>query len=783
MMLGFFIKDTLKIVRRYWAIITANTIGLAVALATFMLIMMQRHYEMHAFSSYADSERIFRMDVPDVDPPFNLLHPYAVVNDLRHLSDDIESVSGIYKDEKSYCIYADSLSSIETLACVDMEYFDIFNITPMAGSLETMRAHDTCIVISENTAIKMFGTRECIGRTVKTNLVLNPHQDFTVAAVYQSRQDITSMRDAMLIKIQDDTTNYERSNYVTFIRLRTPSRKQAAEDAIMEYISQNQGTKFSYLHKVELVNIADIYYRNDSPDGTIFEGGSKMVSNSLLIIDILMLVASTINYVNFNLSLIPMEIKCINIHKILGASMWVLRGGTILQCSLGCVAAYGISLIAIHIMEGSRLLSFLSAPTIGLSQNIGICLWTGLIAIAIGVISSVYPTYKQTAMPASVAVKGREGFSSERKRLVVLLIIVQFTFSLIFVTSAVFVMMQNLSMKSTGIGAKSGNIAVSMVDRQLCQSHYREFVDKCKICPGIRNVAFSMQLIGGSDNYNTGVMNSGRDTICSMHVILCTPEILDVFGLRILRGRNFCHDSINQYCGVVTQYTDSIAHKVLNEYERGQYEKDVAGVTENISITSKRKSDQCIAFITNRFAMSVMNYVYVRLNDDADIPMCLAHIQRVAQEINPAYHLQPVFYNDIMDDLYRPETSLQLALLYLSIITILIAISGLVIMLAMEASHRRKEMAIRRVFGATIMDLLASSNLRFLKLLAISFLISVPVVHVFITQWQNMFTEQICLSWWVFVSIFAGIVLLIAVVISAMVLFSARRNVADSIRE
>lgn len=782
-MLLIFLKDILKVFRKFGALITVNTVGMAVALATFMLVMMQREYESQLFD-YRDSERIFMLECTNADKPFNIVHSYRSAYKIRSAIPEVESVYPIFRDPKVYCVHSDTVSSVECVAMVEQDMFDAFSSDFVAGGSSCFSNSDTSVVISSATALQMFGNTDCLGQPIRINLLLSPHRTFTVGGVYDSETDRADVANVIYAKLSGDTLD-SRNNYVLFLKLRSAAQKERVEQAVDSIMASAHDMGLPIFGgKYELVNIHDIYYKNDTPDGSIFLSGSKMISDSLMAISLLMLLASAINYINFNLSLIPQETRCTNIHKILGAPISVLRAGVIMQCSIACVAAYILAIAIAAALDGTQMMAFLTAPSLKLSAHPKVLAWTGLISISIGVLTSLYPAIQHTRMQASMALKGIQEFSLSRKKLVVGLLAMQFSFSMIFMTTAAFVLLQNKKMIQSGLGAEAGRVVVFSVDNSLCGEHYSDFRNSAMAEPGIEGVAFSMQLIGGSDFYSTGVMGVSGDTVHSLKQILTTPGVLRVFGIKPLLGQDFVDTLPLPSQVLLSQSADSIYRKVLgNQIDYKSDSSIVRGVVPDINITSLRQSNKTFALVVGGTALNYCNYLYVRLSDDADRKACISRIQEIAKDINPLNDLRPEPYSDMLTKLYKPESNLEGALFYLSIITILISLSGLIVMLSMESIRRRREIAIRKVYGASIGALLLSSNLRYMKVLLLSFALTVPVVIWFVNSWLQMYISRICLSWWVFALVFGAVSLSVLLIISLKTIITALRNPAKSLRE
>ncbi|MBR4265433.1 MAG: ABC transporter permease [Bacteroidales bacterium] len=776
-----FLTDLFRIVGKYKILLSLTTLGLAVTYAILLLIMMQLSFEKNINYS-KDSDRIFRLDDNDEVQPFNYIHPYGIAVDIKDFP-YIEVSATIIKTPDNYCIIDDTISTIASIACVDKDFFDMFPFELTKGNIEDFNKPGTTI-ISEKMAMEIFGTTDVIGHKVYTNnWYARDYRNYTISGIYKNSQNIT-IDDVMFMKITEDRNNYYSQNYVVFVKMKNVSDVPLLEDTLSRYydkfLKEEKVYRPTDTLRYHLLNVKDIYYKNETPGDKLFTSGSKLVSYSLLAVSIMMLIASIINFLNLNLATIPLEIKCISLHKIMGISTLQQRTAMILQNVIISIAAFIIAMLIIKIINITGIFAVLNKPELALKNHIGICFFVGGLAILIGIFVSIYPIIKLTQIDITLAIKGKIGYSTARKHFMMILTIVQFTFGIILITASAFVLLQNRMMENNNT-LNTQNVVAFMVDNELCQKHYEDFRDTLESHPGIENVAFSAGLLGGSDLVSQRSL--GKDSTGEVHqcnMILTTPDIFKVFNINILRGSGFHRDSMRTTRVVFSRLADYELHCMFDFQKNNSDTSYLDGVVEDALLTSSRIKIKGTEYYTG--FDSLMNYCYVRLTPDANRDECLKLITKTAKKINPAYTIFPEFYDDIIKKLYSSEISLQRILVTLGILTIMISILGLILIMILDENYNKKQIAIHKILGATNKDLLISSNLKYLKYLVISLIITIPVVTAFVTNWQKSFAEKIDISIWVFIAVFLIIVALIVLIITIQTLKTVHSNLNDSIK-
>lgn len=154
-------------------------------------------------------------------------------------------------------------------------------------------------------------------------------------------------------------TNFDASNYICYLLL--------DDAASVQDVTDNFNSHFDYSkigrpeEKIKLTGLTDIYYLNESQDGTLFKSGNQEVTTLLFCIAFLIIIVALINFTNFSTALTPMRIKSINTQKVLGSLDEILRGALLVEAAIISMIAWLLSLFLVWILDYTSTLPFVEA--------------------------------------------------------------------------------------------------------------------------------------------------------------------------------------------------------------------------------------------------------------------------------------------------------------------------------------------------------------------------------------------------------------------------------------
>lgn len=780
------IRNFLSVLRRFKMATLLNILGLSVAFAAFMVIMMQVRYERNFDKCHPTSGRVFRVTLQEPGI-FSVVLPRGFVEEMIHSSPYIEAGTILnFSQNPTYFTYqkqGEKIGIKEAIRTCHPDMIKVFGFTILSGDPECLNDPEK-IIIPESLAQRLFGDQSAIGKSLNAEEAVwtKNRTDFTIGAVYRDFPENTQLSNSIYSAIDRDfmVDNFSASNFSCFLLLNDPASADKVEDNF------NKAFDFSKIdrpdEKVKLVALTDIYYLNEGLDERITQSGSREMTNLLIFIALLVIAIAVINYINFSTSLTPVRIKSINTQKVLGSPDRVLRISLHIEAVMISLISWLLSVFMVWLLGAFSVLPFISAD-LSLTANVPIVLLSVSIALITGIIAGTYPARYMTSFSPALVLKGNFGLSASGRKLRTGLIGFQFIVSIILIIGASLVQLQNVYMRQYSLGFDKDQIAIVQLSSDIYNKYHETYVNRLKEHPGIADIAFSREIVASGDSYNTfSCEYKGKEF--QSFLIPVSYNFFSVMGVPVTEGRDFT--SADEKSDEATYIFNKVAHENLDMKAGDLLENwlpgRIAGFTGNVKFSSLRHGSDNIAFVVANKVYSTKPVSYIRLEKSADLHVAISHIRKILVEIDPVYPFQIEFYDSIFDQLYRKEVSLRSLVTLFSLLAIVLSLVGVFGLVVFETQYRRKEIAVRRVHGATVMEILKKLNKNYIYIVSVCFVMATPVAYYFIVKWQENFAYKTPLYWWIFALAF----LLVTFITIATVTFqswrAANANPVDSLK-
>ena len=773
------IRIFLGIVRRYRLPFALNLLGVATALSAFTIIVAQLIFEHRHDRCYPQSDCIFRLENLDAGDIFRYIFPRGVADDFVASSPYISSSAIMCKYFGHTAVVVDNdgtpvgfdIDLIPTTAGIT----DVFGFEMLGGDAHSLVRPGT-ILLPATMARRLFGTADAVGRSLHLPEALwgSDLHDYVVAGVYADFPDNSQVDNAAYVSVGTLLEgNYMASNFNVYVRLASADRAAAVADNFERTFDFGK-CGLSAMPDISLTCVTDIYFDSAiSSDGRLYRTGNRSVTLALMAIAFVVLILSVINHTNFNIALAPIRMRSVNVQKVLGCTPARLRLWMVAESVAVCLAAWLLMLPILRLAGRLPLLSFLSADVDPL-HNVGLCLAVGALAVAVGVASGVYPACYATRLAPAMVLKGSFALSASGRRLRRILAWLQFASAFVFIIVAAFVWMQNDYFRRCSSTLVTDRVAVVHVSGSLAGGSRSTLESKLMAHPGIEAVAFSQEKIGSSDTYNTNSADyEGRHV--RFFTILGTPDLLRVFGIAVDEGRDFAaSDTASAEWSMIVKRSmkdGDLAGLALGRNFAGCR---VVGVSRDVNLASLRRPQFNTCFITG--GSMRLNYCNIRIAAGSSADDVVSHIRKSITSIDPSSPVDVEFYDTIINGLYRTERSLAYMVTFFSILAIIIAGIGVFGMSFLDTRFRRREIAVRRVMGAGVWEIVRLFSGSYLRLIAAAYAVALPLSLVAVDGWLSRFAYRVPLNWWVPL---LALLLLTAVAMAAVVvqtLSAAREN-------
>lgn len=761
------IRNLLYLFKRFKTAVVLNLFGLTIAFAAFLLIVMQVDYEMNYDAMHSKSGRTFRLEANHGEFEHNAIHCLmfsdAFVNSSAHITD--YSYRYPFYGGERYCQIDEVDDQGE--AKVFKENFqlclpnisDVFDFHMKEGSVECLSIPGS-VLIPESVAKRLFDKQSAIGKRIRMSgsSGWQPVSTtiLTIGGVYKDFPGNTTVQNRIYVPmdqldlLKSSWQMYANEIYVT---LDDPLNKEEVLDHLnktFDFAKSQMGSAQEIA--LRLTPLKEVYYTHD----TTFDfnpKGHRETNYVLLGIAFLILFIAGINFTNLTTSLIPLRLKTINTHRVLGCSIYKLQAISLIESIVICLISYILALFIVNDLSYTPIANWVDAD-IRLSQYKGLILLTALIAILTGCLAGLYPAIRSTSYAPALVLKGSFGLSPKGKKVRVALIGFQYTVSIALIIVTLFMGLQNHFMTSSEqLGFNKDQVAIVNLTPEIYAKHKPQYIQKLKDYPGIEDVAFSVYELSKEDDMIDLEYARHEDKDVFFKVFYASENFLSVMDIQVEEGRDFTREDLNkaQSDYIINPAAERDFH--LHPGDRFN-DRTVLGVSKDFRFNSCRIASSPFVFALNNDIPNPKLVSYIRFNSKTNLQEAVAHVRETLKEIDPTFPFEISFYNTILNNLYQKEQTLGKLISLFGIMAILISIVGVFGLVLFETQYRRKEIGIRKINGATTGQILLMFNKTYIRIVSVCFIISIPIAWMGTQQWLENFAYKTPLHLWVFIVAF-----------------------------
>lgn len=778
------LRNLLSVLRRFKMATFLNVMGLSVAFAAFILIMMQLDYDRNFDKGHKDYESIFRVEVADRDggvqaiicrplaEAFIQSSPHIVAGSLLNpWMGDLNFTVEENGERNSY-----EEPSVKVLP----EFAKVFDFEMIEGQSDALKEPNK-VLMPESMAKKLFGDQSAIDK----QLEFPGQNNLIVGGVYKDFPRNSSIGNSIYYQMdpKENLQAWGNWNYMFYLRLDDPKNAETLfEDFKKNFDAKVSGTDFSFEKSgrmLRLTQLPDVHYSPEVQyDST--PKASKQTLFVLFAIAIVIVIIAGINFTNFSTALTPMRIKSINTQKVLGGEESVIRFSLIGEAVLISVISYLLGLLLVYIAGLTGIASLIDAD-ISLSAHDGLVGITALIAICTGLCAGLYPSYYMTSFPPALVLKGSFGLSPKGRQLRNILISVQFIASFGLIIGATFMYLQNYFMQNTPLGYSKDEVIVTNINQKIRTSK-DAFISQVKSFSGIEGVTFAEPLLSSQDQY-MGWGRPYRGVEIGFQCLPVDPSFLKVMGVEILEGRDFREDDQNKRFGSY----------IFNEKARTEFDMElnstidsmeIIGFMPDVKFASFRNEVTPMAFFvwgTDNWG-SQPNFAYIKVKAGSDLRAAMEHVKSSLKAFDSEYTFKVFFFNEVLDRLYSKELNLSSLITLFSLIAIFISIVGVFGLVVFDSEYRKKEIGVRKVLGSSTTQIIVMFNKGYIMILMVCFVLAAPVAGYAVHRWLENFAYKTPMYWWVYLIAFVVISIITVLTVTFQNWHAANENPVKSIK-
>ena len=753
----------MKVFRNTGVSTVINVIGMGIALAAAMILMVQVRWDTTYDANFEEHEQVFRLENNWIDDGLFSMHICRPVIELtRAASPNIEAVGTLHETSQQVFHKEGDKESAITIPCaqVDSTMLSVFPFEWVEGSAKEFTTTGTAI-LNEAFAKMIFGDESAVGKMLLTG----DGDQCRVVGVFKNTPRNYTMHYGIISNMGDWLLHESNEwSFTAYLKLHNPAQVRETESSILDALTQDlfggssEEEIANYRKGFRLSNLHEAHFERDVRAG--IAGANKAITVTLDAIAILLILIAVINFINFSFAEIPFRIKNINTRKVLGESRGSLIGRQLARAGLIALAAFGVACLTVHIVSGTSWASYVS-DSLKLKDITGILVLTFCVALVSAVVAGIAPAMYSTSQPAALVLKGSYGTSVKGRALRDVLVALQFVLSFIFIIMALYVSVQTKFMIRKDMGFTKENILQVWCGYYAGKAH-NAVKDKLLRNPSIVDVTFSDNLIVSDSKMGWGRTGDDGKQIF-MEVLPVTDDFLRFFGLQIIDGRDFQESDNQSEAGAFIaneNFFQSFPQYHVGSLVGGHVDNTpIIGIVKDFNFKSlQHPMDPLVFLVWGKTQWRNFSVMYVKTTPEADFKEVAKYIQETVCAFDPSREKDQVAVRHLdewIENMYKDEQSLGKLITIASFVALLIAIIGIIGLVFFETRFLRKGIAVRRVSGATVSDILRMINRKYLIMAGISFLIASPVAYLIITNWRKGFAYQAPVPVWIFIAALA----------------------------
>ncbi|MVM36843.1 FtsX-like permease family protein [Spirosoma sp. HMF3257] len=748
-----------------------NMMGLAIGLASFMLIAVFVYTELRYDNYPSDASNIYRVQVSVAGNGDVAVYPNVdagVGEGIQRTFPEVKAATR-FLPVSDYIQYKNNQFKELHLAFADSNFLSLFSIPFSKGNAATALIAPNSIVISTEFARKYFGDEDPIGKTLAVG---TQRAAFTVTGIIDKVPDNSHFHaDAFLSLSSRHIANPTWSNigFFTYLALNDKADPKKLEakfpQLVAKYVvpevQRDMGVSLAEAQKsvetfrFSLQPLTDIHLYSNTKYELEPNGDIKYVYIfSALALFILLL--ACINFTNLSTAQAAKRSREVGIRKVMGSIknqiVFQFLTESVLLTFLAMVCAYGLVFLLLPYFNqvANKQISF----SFFLSYQAILALL--LASFLAGILAGIYPAFFLSSFSIIKTLKGAFfGKGSQKKSLHSGLIVFQFSISTILLIATIVVYKQLQYMQTKKLGYDKDQV-IALPDTRLLGDKQLAFKDQLLQNSHVVAASLSRYTPGGTMMDGTQIYpknETSNGTEIHANIFHVDYDYLRTLGIQVVQGRNFSRDFP----------TDSISGVLINEsavhelgwkgtnpigksvVRSGNHEYKVIGVVRDFNYVSVKQKVSPLMLMMGRNAGGIVLKIKT-----TDVAGFLADLKTQWEAFNPNGPLEYHFLDDQFANFYASEQQTQRLFSAFALLAVIIASLGLFALSAFVIEQRTKEVGIRKVMGASVPGIVQLLVKDFVRLVLIAVVIASPIAWYTMHHWLQDFAYRIDVEWWMF---------------------------------
>lgn len=791
--------------QRFYALI--NILGLAIGLASCLLIMLFVMDQLSYDTFHEKADRIYRVNykaklTADGDPYHIGATPPPVARTLTNEFPEIELATRVYPKGSNLIRYEDKSFEETDVLAVDSNFFKLFSFKLKEGNAATAFQEPNTVIVTEKTARKYFGNEPALGKILTIS-----DKPYQVAAIAENPPRNSHFTFTMLTSIAYEPQveqfdwSWVYSALTTYVQLKEGAAAENLEAKFPGMVKRYAGNTIGKIFGISLGEfeksgnsiqlflqpLPAIHLYSDGITSGLGTHGNVKYLYIFSCVALVILLLACINFMNLSTARSAGRSKEVGVRKVLGSDkrqlVFQFLTESLLTSLLAMLVAFGFSELFLQLFSDDLF--------DGLNRNLlnqqG--LWaiaTGLIFL-VGIVAGSYPAFYLSAFKPVEVLKGKLRMGMKNSLVRSTLVVFQFAVSVCLIICTMLVFQQLNYLKNKNLGFDKENVIVIKNTDRL-GTNMQAFKQQLTRLPQVLSSSFSTSLPATHTDQELFIQDGTATKDRLLHFVTADYEYLPTLGINVKAGRNFSRDFpsdeseeggailINEAAAKILGWENPIGKHLISQRGSGN-EQEIVGVFENYHFKSLHNSIEPLLIVLSTEG----DYLSVRVKP-GDVPQTVATIENQWKRYASNAPFDYSFLDENFNAQYKAEQQIGRLFTVFTSLAIFIACLGLFGLAAFTAEQRTKEIGIRKVLGASVFNVVHLLSGNFLKLVLLANVIAWPVAWYAVDQWLQDFEYRTTIEPWTFVGAGLLAISIALLTVGYQALKVARANPVESLR-
>jgi len=745
-----YIKVTLRTIRRHKGFSFINIVGLAVGMACVVIILLWVRYEMSFDTQHGKAKSIFRIAIgnePQGETPQRKLvvTPPALSPALLAELPEISASTRLSRGGGEKLFSYEDKHFLDSCYAVDPSFFSIFTFDFLEGAASTVFSDPYAIVISEKMSKKFFGNQDPLGKIIQ----FDQKADFTVTGIIKDIPSNSHLQTDIFIPFETwgklykiPLQHWQYMSFYTYILL-DPDVDPLMIEAKFPALAKKYGIPEANLFLQPLLSI----HLHSHHIGEI--SPNTHISTLLLLgsIAVLILLIACINYMNLTTARASARMKEVGARKVIGAYRSQIArqflGESIIMALFSLILSLFLAYLLLPffnsladrhlVLNGQSLLQILPGIVV--------------LVLFVGFFAGSYPALFLSSLKPITVLRSGKGRGSQKTLLRNILVVVQFSVSLILIISTLLVKSQLDFIRNKEMGFERDQIVVVPLHEPKIRQNVGPVLEELKRSPQVLYAASSMHLpndVGAS----TTMKWPGKtdDSQIWVKVSEVGYDFTELYGIEIVKGRSFSQEFPSDENGAFL--INESAMKILGpDFRLGiglshwgspNPSGQIVGVMKDFHLNSLHEEIKPLYFYLNP---DQGQHLSIKIQGGS-IPETIRFIREAMEKFSPRYPFEYRFFDDLFNMVYIKEQKMGSMFGAFASIAIFIACMGVFGLSAFLADQKKKEIGIRKVLGASGSKIVCLLSRDLVRLVLVANIIGWPVAYFAMHRWLQNFAYR-----------------------------------------